>query len=235
MRRKLLSVFVAAVLAIAGAVMLVSYVNGADERAAAGERRVSVLVVREDVARGTPADSLGTKVESERVPAKVRAEGAVSDLAALRGLVATTDLVAGEQVLANRFAKPDSSVSGVRSSANGDLADVPRLRLSVALDPERVVGGRLHAGDVVAVFASVDDPKQTGLILHQVPIVRVEEAGGSGGAASNGTLMVTLTLTEQQATTLVWGIEHGTIWLSLEPRDAVSSSNVPVTDQSIFQ
>src|SRR3712207_556137 len=103
MNRRIIGSVVAVILAALGTFTLVAYVQGAEDRAIAGEQVVPVLVVRQDVSKGTRAEDLGEAVEVERVPAKVKAEGAVSDLAALSGKVAAVDLVAGEQVVASRF------------------------------------------------------------------------------------------------------------------------------------
>lgn len=55
MNRRLVSAIAAGVLAILGAVLLVSYVNNADSRAMADMDPVEVLVVSAPIAQGTPA------------------------------------------------------------------------------------------------------------------------------------------------------------------------------------
>jgi pilus assembly protein CpaB len=152
MRRRLLAAFVALVLALAGAVVLVAYVRGADARAAAGMQTVPVLVVQHLVPEGTPADQLADAVDTELVPAKTAVPGRVADLADLAGKVATVDLQPGEQLLAGRFAFPDDL------RAPGTV-DVPAgdQEVSVLLDPQRAVGGRLKAGDKVGVYLSIAD------------------------------------------------------------------------------
>jgi pilus assembly protein CpaB len=174
-------------------------------------------------------------VTIERVPAKVRAEGAVTSLSSLRGLVAAADLLPGEQVLRARFTKPDKAdaVSGTDTSA--------LVKVSIALEPERMLGGSLRSGDLVAVFASTSSPDVTHVVLHQVPIVNVQgngadKSGGSGSTASpGGKSMVTLALSEPAAENLVWAVEHGKIWLSLEPKNADSTKTRIVTSQNAFQ
>jgi pilus assembly protein CpaB len=237
MRRKTIGILMATVLALAGTVLLVSYVNGADERAIAGEKTVGVLVVDQPIKQGVPAETLEGDVTIEHVPAKVRAEGAVTSLSSLRGLVTTAELLPGEQVLRARFVKPDKadSVSGLDTSS--------LVKVSIALEPERMLGGSLRAGDLVAVFASTSSPDMTHVILHQVPIVNVQGNGadksGSGGSSGSSSptakLMVTLALSEPAAENLVWAAEHGKIWLSLEPKNADSTKTRIVTNQNAFQ
>src|SRR3954451_2634662 len=135
MRRRLLAAFAALVLALAGGVVLVAYVRGADARAAAGLRTGQVLVVQEPVPAGTPADQLAAKVDTELVPAKTAVPGRVRDLAALAGKVAAVALEPGEQLLARRFKAPgDLRAAGTVDVPHGDQ------EVSVLLDPQRAVG-----------------------------------------------------------------------------------------------
>src|SRR3954462_7062781 len=107
MRRRLLAASAALVLFVVGALVLVAYVRGADARALAGAQPVQGLGVGQLVPAGTPGSGLAELVRTDTVPAKAAVEGRVTDLAALAGLVATTDLEPGEQLLASRFERPD--------------------------------------------------------------------------------------------------------------------------------
>lgn len=226
MRRRLLAALAALVLALVGTVVLVAYVRGADTRALAGVQTVDVLVVQQPVPAGTAAADLSGLVGIEQVPAKVAVEGRVADLADLAGQVATVDLQPGEQLLAARFGGPHDRL------APGTVA-VPTgaQEVSVLLEPQRAVGGRLAAGDTVGVFVSLDPPS-THVVLHRVLVTQVQgapaqaEASGdvdtasAGSAAPAASLMVTLAVTAEQAEGVVFGAEHGTLWLSLEPEGA---------------
>ena len=186
--------------------------------------------------KGTPAAALDGRVRVEHVPEKVRAEGAVIELRTLRGLVTNAELVPGEQLIRRRFAKPEVlTTSGVDTSK--------LVKISAELDPERVVGGTLRAGDLVAVLASTTEaPKVTQLIIHQVPVVAVaglltdkkgDQPASGIGSASN--VMVTLALTEPQAGQLVWSLEHGAVWLALEPTAADQSGTGVVGAGTLFR
>ncbi len=147
MRRRLLAASAALVLFVVGTLVLVAYVRGADARALAGASPVQVLVVDQPVPAGTSGDELADFVTTETVPAKAAVEGRVTDLSELTGLVATTDLQPGEQLLAGRFQNPDAM------QAPGTVAVPEGLQeVSVPLEPQRAVGGRLAAGDSVGVY-----------------------------------------------------------------------------------
>lgn len=195
----------AVLLATVGALGLVSFVKGAEERALAGEELVDVLVVQERVRAGTPAEDLRGAVGSERVPAKTEAVGAVADLASLEGRVASIDLLPGEQITAERFVSADDF-----ARTKGRI-DVPEglLEVTISLEPERAVGGVLRPGTTVGVVASFDGdatstrsggsgdgvvPPDSGrganathMILHKVLVTNVQSARsfefemGSGG------------------------------------------------------
>jgi pilus assembly protein CpaB len=245
--RRLLAAFAALLLLVVGTVVLLAYVNGADARALAGVRTVHVLVADQLIPEGTAGDQLDALVRTEIVPAKTAVTGRVPDLASLTGRVATVDILPGEQLLAGRFAKP------------GDLhapgtVDVPAglQEVSVLLEPQRAVGGRLTAGDTVGVVVSETDQNgvpATHAVLHKVLVTQVQGApapvdpaaakedpatASSGTAAPSASLMITLAVSAAQAEAVVFGIEHGTIWLSLEPDGAQTGGTDVVTPDTIY-
>jgi pilus assembly protein CpaB len=227
-RRRILAAFAAILLLVVGSFVLLAYVRGADERALAGVQTVEVLVVDETIPAGTAGDELKSLVRTELVPAKVALDGRVTDLADLSGRVASVDLLAGEQLLASRFVRPDDlQVAGTVAVPDG-LQEV-----SVLLEPQRVVSGRISAGDTVGVYLSQvlpDGTGQTSAVLHHVLVTQVQgaptapdaeaEADAETASATSGapvaSLMLTLAINAEDAETVVFGMEHGTLWLSLE-------------------
>jgi pilus assembly protein CpaB len=149
--RRALGVAGAVVIALVGTMLLVGYVRSAEQRALAGEELVEVLVISDPVPRGTPASAMVNDVILEMVPVKVRADGGVSDLTLLADLVTSTDLLPGEQVVISRFVTAESLATLGRIEAPDDM-----LEVTVALSPERALGGGLDPGDYIAVVASFD-------------------------------------------------------------------------------
>jgi pilus assembly protein CpaB len=243
MRRRLLAALAALVLALVGGVVLVAYARGADARAAAGLKTVEVLVVEKPVPAGTPADQLRDLVGTELVPAKTAVPGRVVDLADLAGRVATVDLQPGEQLLADRFAAPsDLRTPGTVAVPAG------QQEVSVLLEPQRAVGGRLAAGDTVGVYLSMtlqDGTATTHGVLHDVLVTQVqgapaaasddkETASAGSGAAPTGSLLVTLAVSARDAEAVVFGAEHGSLWLSLEPEGADTSGTQLLTQTNVY-
>ncbi len=240
--RRLLAVLAALLLAAVGTVVLIAYVRAADERALEGMRSVEVLVVAEPIPAGTSGEDLADLVDTELVPAKSAVEGRVSDLGALAGQVATVDLEPGEQLLAARFADPAAITTPGTVAVPEGMQEI-----SVLLEPQRVVGGRLAAGDTVGVYLSLvfeDGTSTTHAVQHQVLVTRVQGATTTGedddvetasaGSAPTTALMVTLAVVARDAEQLVFGAEHGTLWLSLEPEGADTSGTQVTTQGNVY-
>jgi pilus assembly protein CpaB len=242
--RRLLAALAALLLLVVGTAVLVAYVHGADNRALAGVRSVDVLVADELIPQGTTADQLDSLVRTETVPAKTAVDGRVTDLEALAGRVATVDILPGEQLFAGRFARPDQLQAPGTVEVPAGLQEV-----SVLLEPQRAVGGRLAAGDKVGVVVSLkfeDGTAATHAVLHRVLVTQVQgapapvestdeqETASSGTPAPSASLMVTLAVSAAQAEAVVFGIEHGTLWLSSEPDGAETGGTDVITQGNIY-
>jgi pilus assembly protein CpaB len=239
-RRRLLAAFAALILIVAGSLVLIAYVRGAESRALAGVQTVEVLVVDELVPMGTAGKDLAALVSTEILPAKAALPGRVTDLSDLAGRVATVDLQPGEQLLGSRFAQPDDLQAPGTVSVPDGLQE-----LSVLLEPQRVIGGRLTAGDTVGVYLSqvlLDGTKQTSDVLHHVLVTQVQGAPSApdpeaaadaetAPAAPSSSLMVTLALVAKDAELVVFGMEHGNLWVSLET-EGDDTSGTRVIDQN---
>jgi pilus assembly protein CpaB len=225
-KRRIIGAIAALLMAAVGTVMVLSYIGSADERALAGTESVEVLVVAEPVPAGTPAEQLSAYVSTELIPSKIVAAGVVTDLQKLAGQVATVDLLAGEQLLDERFALPaDLQEPGTVAVPKG------MQEVTISLEPSRVVGGQLEAGDTVGVFISMEDgPGQveavTHLTLHKVLVTRVQgvavtpEASNESATVPANNVLVTLAITARDAEKVVYAQEFARTWLSKEPADA---------------
>lgn len=152
MNRKWIGVIIAVVLAAVGTWVIVRYVQGADDRALEGEEAVQVLVVDTQIVAGTPGDAIAGEVRVELVPVKVQAPGSLGsleDLDSLEGLVASVDLLPGEQVISARFITPE-----VLEEQDAIVVPDGLLEVTLSLTPERAIGGVIRPGDHIAIFAS---------------------------------------------------------------------------------
>ncbi|MCB0996055.1 MAG: hypothetical protein KDB21_13240 [Acidimicrobiales bacterium] len=203
MRRKILAITAALAFGLLGTTMLIRFVRGAESRALADETLVDVYVVTTPISAGTSGSSMQSSVKLEQVPTKVRAVGAVTDLAAVGELVAAVDLVPGEQLVLGRLIEPES----LNTRQGAVQAPEGYIELTLPFEPTRIVGGMVAPGDTVVIFASFEPfeiegtdieldgetipvppeltaefagktPNTTGVLMHKVLItqVQVEEA-----------------------------------------------------------
>ena len=241
--RRLIAALAALLLAGLGAALLLAYVGAADQRAMAGMETVPVLVVAKPVGKGTPAEKLTGLVTKKTLPAAAVAPGTVADVRSLSGRVATTDLLPGEQLLASRFVDP-----AILADPNEIKVPKGMQELSLALESQRILGGDLKPGATVGVFVSllkdINRPAQTHLVLHKVLVTKVEagvapttgdDKPQNTAAVPEGSLMVTLALTAPNAEKVVFGAEHGKIWLSLEPANASVGGTRVLSEKNIYK
>jgi pilus assembly protein CpaB len=235
MGKRVIGVVAAVLLAAVGTLALVGYVRGAEARAMAGQETVEILVLNEEVPRDTPAADLSAFVSKERVPAKVQATDSVASLDDLDGMVTAVDLVPGEQLVSTRFATPAQLVEDSGVEVPDGLQEV-----TIALEPQRAVGGRISPSDTVGLLASFQPdvlPYNTKLVINQLLITSVQveqlpsapaEDGtddASPDVAPTGNLLVTLAVSVEQAERIVFAAEHGTIWLTAQDGDTLEDGS----------
>jgi pilus assembly protein CpaB len=234
-KSRLLGGLAALLLAVVGAILLFVYVQGASARAQAGLDPVSVLVVTEQVPAGTSSADLANKVRSQSLPKSAVPEGALTSLDQKEGMVTAVGLQPGEQLLSARLVDPRELVPGTVPVPAG-LEEVTLL-----LSPERILGGRLEAGDKVTIYTSFEEAdKQTGLLFHDVLITAVQKApsetSNSSGSGSSkpavemptGSAFITFARSDAEASKLVYSAEFGKLWLAKQ-NDATVKTGPPVT------
>lgn len=225
-RRRVLIILSAVVLALFGTFVIVAFVGSAERRALEGTELVPVLVATTEIDANTPVSELGELVAIEEIPVRLRQEDAVRDLDNIEGEVPTSPIRAGEQIVQRQFGAAEE----VQGGAAGEIEEGKEI-LTIALEPQRAVGGRLSDGDLVSVIISLrgaevqdeSDPTQTtsaggttGVVLSNVPVTAVSGGvtGESGGEAASAVL-VSLEVDGSDAERIVYGMEHGTVWLTL--------------------
>jgi pilus assembly protein CpaB len=237
MKTRLLAALTALVLAALGAVLINGYVQGADARALAGVRTRAVLVVSQTVPAGTSVTALKASLRVRDVPAAAIAQGAVSTLAGTSGTVTAVDLVPGEVLLRSRLVSP----SAVQRT--GTVA-VPKgmQEVTVQLSPDRVVGGKIQAGESVAVYFSFPAASGTSgttkLVFQRVLVTDVQGAPTQSGGKSDvpsGSVLVTLARPAADVQRLIYAAQYGTVWLSSEPAGSVTEGLAAVTPKDVLK
>jgi pilus assembly protein CpaB len=237
MRTRLIGGLLAVVLAVVGALLTFLYAEGADARAMRDLEPVQVLVVTEDVPAAIPVEDLADFVAVESRPAAAVPAGALADLDSSAGLVTSTALLEGEVLLPGRLVAPETlDVPGTVPVPDG-LQEV-----TFALDPQRVVGGRIVAGDTVGVFTSFESENDTDAaitqrVFHRTLVTGVQRAPDQpteDGVAPSEGLMVTLAVADVDAARIIYSVEFGRLWLTREPESATDDPRTPVTRENVF-
>ncbi|MET4589103.1 RcpC/CpaB family pilus assembly protein [Arthrobacter sp. 754] len=256
MKSRLLAGVVAVLLAIVGAVIVVSYAQGADQRAVSGLDPVGVLVVSKAVPAGSSVDTLKAAVEVHQIPGTAVAKTALNTLDGAVGKVTAADLVPGEQLLAERLVSPEELKTAGSVHVPAGLQEV-----SFQLEPQRVVGGRLAPGDTVGIFISLPnggieakpDKETVQLSIHKVLVTAIQRAPEGAVAKPaptatdapapdprdvnlpTGSLMVTVAVNDINADKIVFASEFASVWLSKEPLDATDSGPRVMTRQDLYK
>ncbi|MGW4928691.1 Flp pilus assembly protein CpaB [Agromyces sp. NPDC004153] len=251
MKTRIIGAIVALVVAAVGAFLLITYVRGADARAAAGTELAEVYIVREEIPEGTDGGVIADFVRLDTVPIRNIADGAVSDLSELEGLVADADILVGEQLLEDRFIDP------AELAATGDVSVPPGMQLvSFTLPADRVVGGQVKAGDRIGLVGTVDPDEEgdsadvvspiTQFAFHGVLVTRVQgvpapdpDSGEAVDQRADADLMLTIALSTHDIERWVWFAEgeaanYAQMWLTLENEATDNGGSSPVTGSNAW-
>lgn len=234
--RRILGVLAGLVAAVIGTLILMSVVeNSSSSKDDEAPQLASVLVVRELVPRQTRIDQIVPNVELVQIPVDLVAPGALSSLDGIEpGLVTSTELLPGEQLIVDRFVDPRVQT---RITVPEGLQEV-----TISLPTTQAAGGSLVAGDLVGVLASFNAPgpdnsqvSTTSFLLHQVLVTAVKFSNGDATAIEQGLglnpnsvnrytndqIMVTFAVESADAARIVFASEYGSLWLTLESVNAV--------------
>jgi len=234
MQSRVLATLVAIVLALVATAALVIYVNSADRRAIRDQQPVRVWVAAKKIPTGTPGVEAynNDMIRQTEIPKKARAAGAITSVEQLRGRIAAVEIVPGEQLILERWVGPGEA-SGRR------LLPIPPEHQAVAieLDLTRQVAGFVTPGDRVSMIVSMKRPppggpgdavETTEFMVQDLQVLAVGATAQTGAGAQNGGRVaqgrgsqnltaVTLAVKKGEVEKVVFGVEHGSVYLSLLP------------------
>jgi pilus assembly protein CpaB len=204
---------------LALAVLLV-FMNGYKKSVDSGAQPVTVLVARDTLPKGTPGDVLAQKgmFQATGLKREQVKQGAITDPASLRGLVAAHDLVRGQQLTTADFVRP----------GNGVLSrlDAGERAVTIPLDSAHGALANVSSGDHVDVYAGFEvDPGGSGRsrpvlreLLQDVVVLQApgeDKKGGLGGGSPTQNLV--LRVDARQAPELAFASDNGKLWIALRP------------------
>ncbi len=240
MKRRALTIALAALLAVLGTGGVLTYVNHANARALAGQQAVTVLIARQVIPAGTTAADAQAQglLSTERLPStSVPADALTEITPAISALVTDADVQPGQLLLSPML---------VTSAQNTNGLAVPRGMFAVAIQfcvPE-AVAGHVQPGSQVAVFeTTVPNSSITGgaacsgthtfaasvnastkLVLPKATVLAVGQ--GTGGTSGQGSAtsssgggqnidLITVAVSQADASQLIQMSENGLPYLAL--------------------
>ncbi|MDT4986931.1 MAG: pilus assembly protein CpaB [Micromonosporaceae bacterium] len=240
MKRSVVAIAVAAVLAVLGCATVLVYVRSADSRALAGQRAVTVLVAAKRIPIGTSGSQIrsGGYVESVTMPQSSVPDDAMSSVpSSVDKLAVTAEIAPRQLVLRAAFGQP--------TTVTGGLA-LPTGKIAVSVDAQGPVDSFVRPGANIAIFDSFStDPKSnipdgeklsSGKDIHQVTRVllpRVEviavgaktatstrtdatsDSSSAGTPTSSAAKTLTVAVDQEQAERLIHAVLTGTLYFAL--------------------
>ena len=232
--RRLLALVFAAVCGV-GAVMLLQKTLAEQRRALAEERKqllanyqrpIEVIVAGKDLADGVTLDAASLK--TALVPEKFAQPYVARSPADVLGLVTVAPMAEGEQVLINKVRRPEAAPKDATLSA---LTPEGKRAITIAVDAITGVGGFVRPGDAVDILWTIQLPQEgqrasqvvTLTLFQNVSVMAVgTDMVGRGktraAASPEETRTVTLALTPQETSFLLFAREQGRIQLSLRAK-----------------
>jgi pilus assembly protein CpaB len=244
MGRRTILLVAALLVAALGTGLVFLYARGADQRAAAGQQLVKVLFAKSQISAGTTGSSAAESgaLELREVAQNSVAEGALSDITPVANQVALSPIFPGEQILQQQFG-PAGSQSTLPIPAG-------KIAVSVQLgDPERVAGF-VSNGSEVSVFATIStgtagaQTSVTQILLPRVTVVGVgntttvtkttTDSSGQQNSEQIPRTILTLALTQQEATKIIYATQQGQLYFALLTPDSKVSPGGAVNSQNVF-
>jgi pilus assembly protein CpaB len=248
MRKRIVLIGVAVVLALVGTLAVYKYAKGADNRAVANGDAKKVLIAHSPITAGTSwvqAVKDGALV-TENMPAGSVPSSALSsidDSAMNAKSVATADIPSGQIVLRESFGakqaptgalsipKDDIAIS-VNLAANADVAGYVNVQSEVVVFETYTLNGSAakNAQKVVidgdkAQVTRVVAPRLTVLAISQAPTTSVDGSKNSSTASASSTVTLTLAVSQTEAEKLINGQSNGQLYLGLLTSSSKTSAD----------
>ena len=203
-------------------VVVLVFMRGYKRTLNEGAQPVTVLVAKGPLPKGSSGDLIAKKglFQATAFKREQIREGAFTDPASLRGMVAVHEIVRGQQLTVADFARPTDPVLS-------KLAENHRA-VTVPLDTAHGMIGQIRAGDHVDVFAGFQVQSDGSgrprpvlrVLLQDVEVLKAPSATGKGGALTSAaqTQNVVLRVAEEDAPELAFSSDNGKVWIALRPQ-----------------
>lgn len=242
-RRRILLV-VAVVVALVGTALVFLYVRGADQRA---ESRFDTVNVLQAVAPIEPGETIDDAAASGKLALQPIARDYLlpnyqTSVESLTGSVATQRILAGEQIVSDKFGGEVETATSALTLPKGQIA------ISVSLSDTARVAGFINPGGRVAIFMNGTD--QTGqaftrLLLEDVQVIAVgsttttqtttTDAEGTQTTEQLPRTLMTLALDQGDAEKVLFSQGAGELAFAVTTDQSDVSTGPGLTQADLFQ
>jgi Flp pilus assembly protein CpaB len=222
-KTRLRNLLVPVALAVLAAVLIGAYIVSYRNSVNDGAGLVKVLVATRDIPAGTNGSTVasGGYLKGESVPRRAVVPGSVVSGAPLTSLVATDPIHKGEQITLRQFGP--MTQAGVFAKFSGRERAV-----AVTGEPTQLLAGTVSDGDRVDVVADVQYSSRgisrasSRVILRNLLVLEAPESEASESSGEKAS--TTLVMTDRQAQTMSWALQHSSWFLALRPTARPRSS-----------
>jgi Flp pilus assembly protein CpaB len=192
---------IAVALAIVAALLTSFYVTNYKRHVQRGEDHVTVLVAKHDIPVGTAGSDAVGMVSATEVPRRSVVPGSVSNTDEIKGLVASQETFAGEQITTQRFSPV--AQTGVEGQLRGNLR-----AFQVQGDQNQLLAGTLKNNDHVDLVAAVtvhtngNDVVFSRVVLRDLKVLQAPSGPAPGSkltGSADQTSSTLLAMTDSQA------------------------------------
>lgn len=231
MNKRLLSIIIAAVMALLAVVMINAYLNREKQKYQIQRKEGPVVVSTQYIPKGTTI--LPKMIKPISWPVKYKQPGSLNNPNIAVGKIAAVDIMLNEQILSTKL-------TTVRKTQDSLAVRLPQGRRAFTIDITSLmaVGGGIKTGDYIDIIGSFPytqnlDGKpvtqKVSVTLFQKILVMGIRQGGVG-------LIFTLALTPQESAILAYATTQGKLRFVLrQPLDTAIESVPPIEANALWQ
>lgn len=257
-----IAIVVAIILAALAVFFIYRYVSGLEDQVREDAELVEVYVASDTIPAGTQAQAAISSglIERDELPRQNRPADAINALEEIGGLVAVTDILPGEVILAQRFGEQVESRAAQFEVPEGLQA----ISIEVGVPPG--VAGYVRPGDHISVLAHIEvpepvapvigpdgnpvQPEQQGpeetraqFLVQDVEVLAVgrrvlttnERGEQQDEVQQTESVLATLAVNDQQAEQLVFALHEGTLYFTLLPEGSEVQDTPGRTFDDLFE
>jgi pilus assembly protein CpaB len=232
MNKRLLSIIIAAVMALLAVVMVNAYLNREKQKYQISLQETQVVIASEFIPKG--ATIIPKMVRPISYPVKYIQPSAIDNPNSAVGKIAVADIMQNEQILSTKL-------TTIRKTQDSLAVRLPQGKRAFTIDITSLmaVGGEVKTGDYIDIIGSFPYTQNLGgkavtenvsvTLFQKILVMDIKSDSG-------GKLIFTLALTPQEAAILSYAMTQGNLRFILrQPLDTAIESVPPIEANALWQ